>query len=456
MKAAKHEKEITFPFEVKTGSVVVKIYQVTNKERVSFTASYSAQGKRKLKMFALFDEAKAWAKSIANSMSQGELDVLELRSEQRMAYVHAMKELEPTGVALELAAKEYAEAWRYLGGKASLVEAAREYAKRRLHDLPSKTVGEAVKEMLDTKEREGASAEYRKILKLYLNQLAAACPFQVRAITTTHVADFLRELKAGKDEHGNPRAANPRTKNNARGTVGAFFKFCKERGWLQRDHEGIEFVPKFREKSGDIEIFTTAELSHYLAHARPEMIPFLAIGAFAGLRTAEITRLDWSEVHLAERFIEVKAAKAKTASRRIVPISENLAAWLADYAQEAGRVMPFDNVAKQIGWLVSDVNAAFKAKAKEAGKSPKTAVRFAWKHNGLRHSFISYRVAEIQNANQVALEAGNSPAMIFKHYRELVRQAEAKKWFGIFPSDVKELRPAVVPDLRVLPTAVAA
>jgi hypothetical protein len=76
-----------------------------------------------------------------------------------------------------------------------------------------------------------------------------------------------------------------------------------------------------------------------------------------------------------------------------------------------------------------------------------------WKHNGLRHSFISYRVAEIQNANQVALEAGNSPQMIFKHYRELVRPAEAKKWFGIVPGDVKASR-TVVPELRVLPMAV--
>ena len=58
---------------------------------------------------------------------------------------------------------------------------------------------------------------------------------------------------------------------------------------------------------------------------------------------------------------------------------------------------------------------------------------FGWKHNALRHSFISYRVADIQNVAQVALEAGNSPQMIFKHYRELVRPAEAKAWFAIGP-----------------------
>lgn len=60
---------------------------------------------------------------------------------------------------------------------------------------------------------------------------------------------------------------------------------------------------------------------------------------------------------------------------------------------------------------------------------------FAWKHNALRHSFISYRVSDIQNVAQLALEAGNSPQMIFKHYRELVRPAAVKEWFAIEPKN---------------------
>jgi hypothetical protein len=61
------------------------------------------------------------------------------------------------------------------------------------------------------------------------------------------------------------------------------------------------------------------------------------------------------------------------------------------------------------------------------------AAKTPWKDNGLRHSFISYRLANIQNAAQVALEAGNSPAMVFKHYREIVRPAAALTWFAIAP-----------------------
>ena len=42
---------------------------------------------------------------------------------------------------------------------------------------------------------------------------------------------------------------------------------------------------------------------------------------------------------------------------------------------------------------------------------------------------------EIQNAAQVALEAGNRPQMIFKHDRDLVRSADAKTWFAITPGE---------------------
>ena len=56
-----------------------------------------------------------------------------------------------------------------------------------------------------------------------------------------------------------------------------------------------------------------------------------------------------------------------------------------------------------------------------------------WKANALRHSFISYRVAQIKDVAEVAFEGGNSPTIIYRHYRALVTEADAKEWFGIVP-----------------------
>jgi len=59
----------------------------------------------------------------------------------------------------------------------------------------------------------------------------------------------------------------------------------------------------------------------------------------------------------------------------------------------------------------------------------------AWPRNVLRHSFISYRIAIVKSADQVALEAGNSAAIIFKHYRELTTEDVAREWFSILPKE---------------------
>jgi hypothetical protein len=58
----------------------------------------------------------------------------------------------------------------------------------------------------------------------------------------------------------------------------------------------------------------------------------------------------------------------------------------------------------------------------------------------LRHSFISYRVAQLKNVAEVAHEAGNSPQMTFKHYRELVRPEAAKECFSISPNVTNDVK----------------
>ena len=415
-----------WPKIIRNGSVILKIYRVENKGRESFTLSYHAAGKRVLKMFASLDEAVAEGKAKATTLANGELDALHLRAEDARVYVYCAQMAKSTGIPLDLLVKDAVEAIKVVDGKVSLLEMAKEFKRRKMHELPDKMLPVAVDEMIETRTKDGTGDAYVRVLKVYLNQLKESFNCQLRAVTTGQLADYLRN-----------QDVSSRSKNNARATIGAFFKFCKERGWLPRDHEGIELVPKFKEKPTDITIYSPWEVTQFLNHSRPEMVPFLAIGAFAGLRSAEIERLDWSEVHLADKFIEIKAAKAKTASRRIVPITGNLAKWLKDHAKDEGRVVPFDNVNKQIGWLVEDTNQALKEAAEKDGKDPEKAKKVKWKKNALRHSFISYRVAETQDVAKVALEAGNSPQIIFQHYRELVQPKEAKAWFGIKPAPTK-------------------
>jgi hypothetical protein len=130
---------------------------------------------------------------------------------------------------------------------------------------------------------------------------------------------------------------------------------------------------------------------------------------------AELERLDWKAVDLERKFIEVRASEAKTASRRIIPISDNLAAWLTPLERK-GKIVRTKELQTYVPALAR-------------------ALKIGWPRNVLRDSFISYRIAIVQSADQVALEAGNSPSIIFKHYRELTTPEVAKKWFGIMPKE---------------------
>jgi integrase len=269
-----------------------------------------------------------------------------------------------------------------------------------------------------TKRGREASPDYLKDLKARLGRFAEQFKCPVTCIRPDDVLNFLDGLKM-----------RARTRFNYARLLRTLFRFAQSRRFYPKEIDPMEGIEIDFDDNGEIEIFTAAELDRILKAARPELIPFVAIGAFAGLRHTEIKRLDWQEIDLERGFIEVKGAKAKTRQRRLVPISENLKTWLSTHHKKLGPVIPFVHSSKQLMWLVDDVN---KAHPKET---------FRWKRNGLRHSFISYRVAEVQSADKVALEAGNSPQMIFKHYRELVRPEEAKLWFSIVPEKASNVIP---------------
>jgi integrase len=170
---------------------------------------------------------------------------------------------------------------------------------------------------------------------------------------------------------------------------------------------------RYKETKSSVSIFTPEQMGSLLNKADDTLRPFLAIGAFAGLRMAELQRLDWSEIDLDRGFITVAASKAKTRQRRLVPISDNLKLWLTPCKRSIGPVCVHQRPQIAVARLCDG---------------------FEWQDNGLRHSYISYRLAILHDTARVALEAGNSPEVIFGHYRELVTPETAEAWFEVKPA----------------------
>jgi integrase len=222
-------------------------------------------------------------------------------------------------------------------------------------------------------------------------------------VTTADVDQWLRGLDMALS-----------SRNSMLRYVNVLFSFALAQNYLPEGRPiATAGLKKGKVVSDDVIVFTPEQMTTLLHAAPPHLIPILAIGAFAGIRMAELARLDWSAVNLDRRIIEVRAGQAKTASRRVIPISDNLAAWLAPLPRE-GKVLPLSDLQRESSALAS-------------------ALGIDWPRNVLRHSFISYRIAVVKSAEQVALEAGNSPSIIFKHYRELVSEDVPDKWFAILP-----------------------
>lgn len=414
---------------VKRGNVTVKGYCLKQGcPNQHYVICYYEAGKRMRRYFSNPVEAKTEAALIADKLNRGELAILKLTGVDRESYLAATAKLSEAKVPLHLAVEEYVAARKMLADL-PLLEAVRFAVEHRQLRFTPKKLPDVVEEILHQKESKGRSHVYLKDLKSRLARFAEAFQnVEIHTLTTAHIEKWLRKLKV-----------SARSKNNYLRALRTLFRFAVTRKYLTTNHPGATEVEWTTESEGEIEIFTPDEMLRLLESAEDAMIPYLAISAFSGIRSAELQRLNWSDVKFDRNLIEIKPAKAKTRSRRLVPISENLREWLLPYARKSGQIAPYANMAKQLAWLAEEVDAKW--------KSENPPGSFCWRHNALRHSFVSYRMALIQNENKVAEEAGNSPAMIFRHYRELVTLDEARKWFAIRPvteGKVVSLRSAAI------------
>jgi integrase len=330
--------------------------------------------------------------------------VTDLKPHERDSFKAAEALLEKIGIPLYAAVEDYVRA-RTLAGTESLSVMATEYGKMFGNIVRRATVPEVVAELLKIKEQDGASTKYLGQLRTTLNRFAAKFPGPILEVTGPEVDAWLRSLDIAAV-----------TRNSMLRCIKVLFSFAKAQNYLPDEkNTAVEQIQQVRVKSEDTTIFSPEEMTTLLHNASPDLVPILAIGAFAGIRMAELERLDWKAVDLERRFIEVRAGQAKTASRRVIPISDNLAAWLTPLERK-GKIVRTKELQTHVPALAR-------------------ALKMEWPRNVLRDSFISYRIAIVQSADQVALEAGNSASIIFKHYRELTTPEVAEKWFAILPKD---------------------
>ena len=400
------------PIKVKVGNTIVKIYRDmyekngTDYERYSI--AYYLDGKRKIETRANEPAARTRAYELATQIAHGRVNVLSLTNADRDGYIAALNLLQPLGVPLHAAIEEYVAARQQLSGE-SLLSAVKEHAARRRHVIEKK-VSEVVSEFISSKARDGLSLRYLETLRSHLNRFAAAFHTNIGSVTARLIGDWL-----------NAQGVGPRARNNLRLSIITLFHWARAQGYLPKGQPTeADDVVRAKDRAGKIAIFTPKQMASIMKNAPEEYALYFALGAFAGLRRSEIERLEWDDFNFERGHITVAAHKAKTATRRLVPIQPNLMQWLSLYRGRRGRLFKTRRD--------TDTAIAF---AKEQG--------IDWPENALRHSYATYRLAAISDTARVALEMGNSPQKLMTNYRELADEHDAAAWFAIGPKRPKNV-----------------
>lgn len=283
----------------------------------------------------------------------------------------------------------------------------------RRHACGSKqiTVPMAVDDFISAKKADGLSEDWMRAYEATLDkQFAADFSCNVADLRSPAIDDWLR------------KTTHPRTRNNKRGQILTFLRWLQDRELVS---QAIQWrLTRANIKRGEPSILTPKQMQAILEFEQRDnsmrempMVPYLALGAFAGLRTKEIQRLDWSAIDFKRGLIHVGIEVVKqhrSAKPRIVPAQPNLLAWIKPFAKESGPVVEHSNLSSALLKL-----------AKSAGVD--------WDKNALRHSYTSYRVASTQNEAQVATEIGDLVTTMKRHYKQAVSPDIGFEWFNIRP-----------------------
>ena len=273
------------------------------------------------------------------------------------------------------------------------------------------TAAQLVDELLKVKEADGASRRYLSDLRSRLNQFSEIFDGKpIADITSTEIDEWLRSLSDKKTG----KRLSPITRNNFRRLLIVAFNFARGRNYCADNP--AKKTAKAKVIQTPIGILSVNETVRLLENAPTDLVPYLSIGAFGGLRRSELERLDWNEVDLEANLIEVTAKNAKSARRRFVRIQPNLAKWLQPHRRSSGSVTPPDY--------------------RELLDSARKAAKIDdWPQNALRHGFASYHLAHFNNAGALALELGHTNSnLVFQHYRQLVKPKEADRYWNIMPA----------------------
>lgn len=390
--------------------------------RVWFTIEQDGQPKRVFKSFADEGAAVDFASAKDLEISNHGIRYGNISPEVRRAFDHYRDE---------------AGMIRGLGGEVprfeALVSGALANIRADLERVAGAvvTVAEGVEKFLAYKATR-VGPRHAADLKAHLKRFAADYGDRAfQSVTTAELEKWLSELRSRL--HGNTVSdaplLGPLARNHHRTSLCALFGYAaaKTRSWCPSnpladlDPEQVKTSEPLAYSPEAAQRIMQAAFEH-----KPELIPVLTLGFFAGLRTSEAVSIDLGRLDFASDEFRLPDGKTGPRSCPFLPACKT---WLEVQPRRDGPawiIPPASCRSKGKALPSYGLDAAMRELFELAGVAKIT--------NGARHSFITYRCAETRNEAMVADECGNSAAMVRKHYRNVTTAAAAAKYFAIRPA----------------------
>lgn len=363
----------------------MKISKVTHNGNVRYRVNEAQgqDGKRQRKFFETREDAEQYVKQRTAETRAFGIHFTTIPANERAAIAYHLERLKTLGWTLAKAV---------------------DFIERHGKAAPSLPLGTVADDFLAAKDKGGLRPRYLKSLKASIKRFLLGRRDKL-------IADI---SPAEIQEYISSNNWQPATMRSYLVDVRTLFTFAMKRKFVSDNPAMAVDLPKVEEMPPGILSPEQAKaiLETSLDFA-PDALPVIVLQLFGGLRRSEAEELTWDVI--GDEFVEVKAHLAKTRRRRLNKITPQLRAWL-DLAKEAGGKLPAINYADKLKLILE-----------------KAKLRTEWDQNALRHSFASYHYAKFKHENETAALMGNSPQMVFQHYREMVKPEQAERYFDIMP-----------------------
>jgi integrase len=384
---------------MRRGKIRVRKYSDSNRPHLKFVVNYREAGARKRSFFEIKDQAQSFADKKNIELQNNGVEHAEFPTALRVMAQNAVEQLKPFGKTITDAVEHYVAHLKASAKSCNAVQLVKEVI--------------AAKKKACGKKGLPASKRYIEDLESRLSRFKKDFDGKpVATITSLELNDWLLGLKDEKTGDD----LSPVSRSNYARALGVAFSFAVKRGYASSNPTQDVDKPTGDSKPGVLTIEQTARL---LEAASPELLPYIAIGLFAGLRRSEIEQLDWNDIDFEENHIEVNKSKTGERNVEMLPILRD---WLMPLRKHSGKVVP------------ENFRELFDQARVDAGITE-------WPDNALRHSFASYHLAQFNDDKKLKLEMGHwrDSDVLFKHYRRAVKKRDAERYWQIRPAVTEKI-----------------